>query len=56
MQVREFRTAIVTSVQRDAVIELMAPVEASIGRPCLDIRMLDPHQILLIGPGEPGDE
>jgi hypothetical protein len=57
VQVREFRTTIATSVQRDVVAELMAPAEASIGRPCLDIRMEStPDMPILLGPAEPTDE
>jgi hypothetical protein len=54
VQVRESRTTIATSVQQDAVAELMAPAEAPIGRPSLDIPVAE--NLLLSAPAEPVDE
>jgi hypothetical protein len=54
VQVREFHTTIATSVQQDAVADLMAPTEAPIGRPSLDIPVAG--DILLFAPAEPVDE
>jgi hypothetical protein len=54
VQVREFHTTIATSVQQDAVAELMVPTETLIGRPSRDIPVAE--SMILFAPAEPVDE